>query len=276
MFKIDIQNRLYDLHRPNGCTVLVIEVEQWPGNEFGLWLPEVVYCDDCDGGIAWCNLKGEVTQTWERTADTWAWSKALNGFTITSTLNADAVNRCLWYRHSFENHSKKEISGLSTATCFHLVNAPEFISIRGERIWACLDGNWTTTDCVPRHESPDPRRVSFLRNGIRTERTVVPSKAWSTLAIMPEAAYHPLIIAERFNANGAVGIACKNFKMLINNNDYILRCIHSEPFPLHKLLPGQRADQEGIILFSETGHHEIREHFEGLTSSQWKNENVPA
>ena len=68
-------------------------------------------------------------------------------------------------------------------------------------------------------------------------------------------------------------IVSKNFKNLFNNNDCILRCIHSEPLPLNKLLPGQRADQEGIILFSEAGHHEIREHFEALTSSQWKNGN---
>lgn len=265
MFRIAVKNRAYDLHRPNGCTVLAIEVEQWPGNEFGLWLPETIFCNR---EVPWCNWKGDVTQAWEHTGDTWKWSRPLDGFTITSTLDADAENRCLWYRHSFENHSEKEISDLSAQTCFHLVNAPEFISIHGERIWACLDDEWVTTDGVPRHESPDPRRASFLRKGIRAERTVIPSKGFPS-AIMPEAACHPLMIAERINANGSVGIACRNFRILSNNNDSILRCIHSEPFPVASLLPGRKADQEGIILFSAGGHDEMKEQFGELTDLRW-------
>ena len=155
MFRIRIENRLYDLHRPDGCTAVVIEVEGWPGNEFGLWLPETVVND---GGIEWCNWAGEASQTWEHTNDTWTWSKSLNGFSITSSLLADPRNGCLWYRHSFMNDSQQELVGLSTQTCFHLVDAPQFISIRGERIWACLDGKWTTTDQVPRHASLMARR----------------------------------------------------------------------------------------------------------------------
>ena len=270
MFKIDIQDRPYDLHRPGGCTALLIEAKQWPGNEFGLWLPETVYCE---GGIAWCNWEGEVTQAWERAGDAWTWSRSLDGFTITSTLEADAANRCLWYRHSFENLGERELGRLSTATCLHLVNAPQFISIRGERIWACLDDRWTTTDGVPRRESPDPRRVSFLRKGIRSERTVLPVRTFPS-ATMPEAACHPLIVAERFGATGSVGIACRRFRRLFNNNDCILRCIHSEPFPLMGLRPGQRADQEGVILFSDGGHGEMIERFADLTRSRWPDDDV--
>ena len=180
MFEIHMENRPYDLHRPNGCTVIAIEVEGWPGNEFGLWLPETVFCN---GKIVWCNWDGEVDQRWEHADDTWTWSKPLEGFSITSTLRADTKNGCLWYRHSFKNTSEQELTGLSSQTCFHLVNAPQFISVRGERIWACLDGKWATTDQVPRHESPDPRRVSFLRKGIRTERTVIPSKGFPVMPI---------------------------------------------------------------------------------------------
>ena len=41
-FRIDVENRNYDQHRPKGCTVVTIEVDWWPGNEFGFWLPETV------------------------------------------------------------------------------------------------------------------------------------------------------------------------------------------------------------------------------------------
>jgi len=67
----------------------------------------------------------------------------------------------------------------------------------GERIWVCLDGQWTTTDAVPRPESPDPRRVSFLREGVRSERTVIPVTDFPSV-VMPEQACHPLMIAEMF------------------------------------------------------------------------------
>ena len=271
MFRIEARDRAYDHHRPDGCTALVIEVDDWPGNEFGLWLPETVYCE---GEIAWCNWEGETTQTWERSGDAWTWSKSLDGVTITSTLRADAGNRCLWYAHSFENLSEREVSGLSTATCFHLVDAPEFVSIRGERIWACLDDEWTTTDRVPRHQSPDPRRVGFLRKGVRTERTVVPSEGFPS-AIMPQAACHPLMIAERFGTNGSVGIACRSFERVFNNNDCILRCVHSEPFSLNGLPPGERAEQEGVILFSRGGHCDLVAHFEELAGSRWAGYNAP-
>ena len=43
VFRIRAVDRRYDLHRPKGCTLLAIEVARWPGNEFGLWLPETVY-----------------------------------------------------------------------------------------------------------------------------------------------------------------------------------------------------------------------------------------
>ena len=270
MFRIEARDRAYDLHRPKGCTALVIGVDDWPGNEFGLWLPETVYCED---EIAWCNWGEEAIQAWECAGDSWTWSRSLSGVTIASTLRADAGSRSLWYVHSFENASENEISGLSTATCFHLVDAPEFIAIRGERIWACLDDAWTTTDRVPRQESPDPRRVGFLRSGIRTERTVVPSKGFPS-AIMPQAACHPLIVAERFGGSGSVGIACRNFERVFNNNDCILRCIHSEPFALNGLPPGGRAEQEGVILFSPGGYRELVSHFEELIGSRWASDNA--
>jgi hypothetical protein len=124
------------------------------------------------------------------------------------------------------------------------------------------------TGRVPRQESPDPRRVSFLRKGVRTERTVVPSTGFPS-AIMPEAACHPLFVAERFDGRASVAIACKNFKKLFNNNDCILRCLHSEPFPIEQLLLGQNAQQEGIILFCDGGHDEARAQFEKLTGPRW-------
>ena len=196
------------------------------------------------------------------------WKKSFKDCAITSTLRVDLEASCLWYSHEFKNTSEQTLSGLDTQTCFHLVNAPEFISIHGERIWACLDGVWTTTDKVPRCESPDPRRVSFLGKGIRSERTVIPYNNFLS-ATMPEQACHPLIVAERFGASGSVGIACRNFRSLFNNNDCILRCIHSEPFPVDGLPPGESAEQQGVILFSEGDHTRMVEDFERLTGSVW-------
>jgi hypothetical protein len=265
VFRIGFEDRAYDLHRPRGCTVLTIEVDCWPGNEFGLWLPETLYVGD---EIVWCNWKGDAHQSWERKGDALRWSRSLASFRIVSTLSPDADNSCIWYMHSFENTSDRVLSDVNSQTCFHLVNAPQFISIRGERIWACLDGQWRTTDSVPRAESPDPRRVSFLREGVRTERTVIPVTSFPS-AIMPEQASHPLMVAEMFGGAGSAGIACKDCRKLFNNNDSILRCLHSEPFPIQSLAPGERWDQEGVLVFCEGNHEAILSHFEAIVPARW-------
>ena len=267
MFVISVHDRVND-HRPKGCTVLAIEYADWPGNEFGLWLPEAIMIN---GKTIWGNWKGDgIHQDFSRDSQgrlTWRYSQ--ERFEIVSTLVPDEENSCLWYRHTFKNSSDTPLSKLNTQTCFHLVNAPQFVSTRGERIWACLDGQWMTTDKVPRHKSPDPRRVGFLRDGVRSERTVIPNRNFPS-AIMAETAHHPLIIAERSGATASVGVASRNFRSLFNNNDHILRCIHSGPFPIEKLMPGETADQESVILLCEGNHEVLLEQFEKLRSRYWQ------
>jgi len=91
-------------------------------------------------------IRADTHQSWQRTGDTLQWSSSLEMFRLVSTLNPDPGNSCIWHTHSFESTSASAIGDLNSQTCLHLVNAPQFISIRGERIWACLDGQWTTTD----------------------------------------------------------------------------------------------------------------------------------
>jgi hypothetical protein len=187
---------------------------------------------------------------------------------VTSTLNPDPSNSCLWYRHTFRNTGNETLRDLNSQTCFHLVNAPQFISIDGSRIWANLDGKWTTTDKVERDQSPDPRRVSFFKVGRRTERTVVPSKGFPS-ALMPEAAHHPLFIAENFAGNACVGIAARNFEKLFNNNDSILRCLHSESFPIRQLEPGETAHQDSVLIFLDGDHRKTLEHYTKRIEPNW-------
>ena len=266
-FRINVSDRMYDYHRPKGCTTIAIEYADWPGNEFGLWLPEGI---NVNGKTMWGNWKEGGTHQ-DFTLDsqrrlTWKYSKG--NFELISILTPDEENSCLWYRHTFRNISDKPLSKLSTQTCFHLVNAPQFISIKGERLWACLDGKWTTTDKVPRHESPDPRRISFLKEGVRSERTVIKVTSFPS-ATMAETASHPLFIAESFGATASVGVASRNFRSLFNNNDPILRCIHSESFPIEKLMPGESKDMESVILFAKGDHRVLLEQFEKLKSKYW-------
>jgi hypothetical protein len=267
IFTISVDDRVYDGHRPEGCTTIAIEYADWPGNEFGLWLPEGI---SVNGQTTWGNWHEDGThQDFALDSEgrlTWKYSD--ESFELISTLTPDEENSCLWCRHTFRNKSNKPLSKLCTQTCFHLVNAPQFISIRGERLWACLDGQWTTTDKVPRHESPDPRRIGFMKEGVRSERTVIKIKSFPS-ATMAETAHHPLFIAESFGATASVGVASRNFRSLFNNNDCILRCIHSEPFPIDKLMPGESEDLESVILFSKGNHEVLLERFEELKSRYW-------
>ena len=154
------------------------------------------------------------------------------------------------------------------ANLLPLGERPQFISLQGSRIWANLDGKWMTTDKVERDQSLDPRRVTFLKQGLRTERTVIPSKGFPS-AIMPEAAHHPLFIAENFEGNGCVAIAAHNFEKLFNNNDPILRCLHKESLAIKQLEPGETAQQDSVVIFFIGDHTAILDHYITRIAPHW-------
>jgi hypothetical protein len=258
MFTLNFDHRPYDLHRPRPCTSVTIAVDGWPGNEFRLWLPETIYHD---GKIVWCNWIGDARQDFERISDGLRWTKQFGDFRIASTIEPDAANSCLWYRNAFTNTSDKTLKNLTTQNCFHMVDAPQFISIRAERIWAQVDGAWMATDKLPRHQSPDPRRIILARKGSRPERKVVPNKDFP-IAELEEEATHPLILVESFGGVGSVGIAARSFKSVFNNNDCVLRCLHSEPTPIAELKPGETRDQQAAIVFQKGGRDALIAHFE--------------
>jgi len=260
--QVRAEDRAYDLHRPDGCTVLVITRVGWEGNEFGLWLPEVA--------ASWNNWSGpDSIQHWAQTSEgKLEWSHSLEEAHLACTLEIDPERDCLWYRIAITNTSHATVKDVPTQTCFHLVNAPEFISIYGERLWACLDGDWRTTDTVPRQESLDPRRVTFLRKGVREERTIIHSYELPS-SILAETACHPLFIAESFDRRKSVGIACRNMYEIANNNDYILRCLHSEPPSFAEIPPGETGLVEGVILSCDGDHSALLERYEMVAPRDW-------
>ena len=105
--------------------------------------------------------------------------------------------------------------------------------------------------------------MKFLRAGLRSERTVVPNYDFPS-ATLPEEAHHPLFLTESLDGRASVGIAARDFECIFNNNDYILRCLHSEPRPLPPIPPGARATQEGAILFCDGTGETLRAKFDTL------------
>ncbi|MFN8007885.1 MAG: hypothetical protein U0V70_12825 [Terriglobia bacterium] len=274
IFHIRALDRKYDCHRPKGCTLLAIEVSSWPGNEFGLWFPETIFFriqpePNPVDKVLWGNWFDNSHQDFQQDQiGQWRTERSFEFLRVSSTLTPDTANQCLWYRHTFLNTGNETLHALDTQTCFHLVNAPQFISLQGSRIWANLDGQWMTTDKVPRDQSPDPRRVTFLKKGLRSERTVVPSKGMPS-ALMPEAAHHPLIMAENFEGTACVGIASRDFEKLSNNNDSILRCLHSESAPIKQLEPGATAHQDSVLLFFQGNHAQLIDHYSTRIDPLW-------
>ena len=88
---------------------------------------------------------------------------------------------------------------------------------------------------------------------------------------MPPAAHHPLIVAEAFDQTASVGIAASEVDYLFNNNDSILRCIHSEP-PAVSAAPGESAVQEGLILFAEGAYRRVVAQHDRIAPARWERE----
>jgi hypothetical protein len=86
---------------------------------------------------------------------------------------------------------------------------------------------------------------------------------------MPEAAHHPLFIAESFDSNASVGIAARNFERLFNNNDVILRCLHSESVAIKQLEPGETAHQDSVIIFYNGNHRSMLDHYMTRIAPNW-------
>jgi hypothetical protein len=258
--KVMAQDRIYE-HTPKGCTALLIQKLDWPGNEFGLWLPEN------SSAVPWANWLGdESLQKWDiQNGLRGQWNYSGQFADITSSFSVDMENDCLWYEHSITNTSDKILSVVNARTCFHLVHAPEFISIYGERYWACLDDEWRTTDTIPREKSIDPRRVGFAKKGSRPERKIEHRTHFPS-SVMEEEACHPLIIAESFDRKKSVGIACENMGNLSNNNDSILRCLHSEPTDVNQLKTKKTARFKGVIIFVNGNHEAMLEKYNDLVS----------
>jgi hypothetical protein len=186
-----------------------------------------------------------------------------------STFTVNREGDALWFDTTVTNKTDRTLTNVPVQSCFHFVNAPEFISVRGERLWACLDGAWTTTDTAPRHASLDPRRVRFHREGTRPNREIVHITDFPQ-SIMPEAACHSLFITESFGRKRSVGVACENYSHLFNNNDCILRCLHSHPHPIAELPPGGSDSRRGVVVFCDGDHEALLRRYEELVpAGKW-------
>lgn len=257
------------VYRTKGCTTLLVERAGWEGNEFRLWLPECV--------LAWKNWGPDPIQKWRETGKgkfEWRYSISVSDAAapvevdLVCSIRVDRDNECLWYSIAAANRAATACKDFQSATCLQLFNAPEFISIRGERLWVCLDGKWTTTDTVPRETSMDPRRVKFLREGLRKERTIIHSDGFPH-STMAEAACHPLFMAESRDGKKCVGIACDKLGYLFNNNDPVLRCIHSEPLAVADIPPGETAVANGVVLLCDGAHETMLERFDRIVPADW-------
>ena len=69
-------------------------------------------------------------------------------------------------------------------------------------------------------------------------------------------------MVEGFRGIGTVGVAARNFNHIFNNNDPILRCLHSEGQPIATVNPGETAKQKAVLIFSKGNHEAVLDHFE--------------
>jgi len=199
-------------------TQVMVQVDEWPGNIFRLWLPEHV-------GQIWGNWQADVAhQDYVQTQQ----GGLLWAFTSTSGVRIEAEatpgDRILTLAVRITNDSDQALNDMAVANCIQFPLAPEFACGDLSRIFIRTSGEWQSLRVLePRSDYPH-----FFRRG---SKPVDGKVGWGgELGHLFEntEADHPLIVCVGTDGRRCVGTASEDYAYLFHNcANHNLLCIHS-------------------------------------------------
>ena len=230
--------------RQNPTTQIAIQVAEWPGNTFFLWLPESVT-------DLWNNWSPSVAQqVFERTDRgglSWAFEHG-SGVEIEAELIPEHSHLLLEVR--VRNRSENALHQLGVQNCFHLSAAPDFACDDFSRIYIRAEGSWSALSLLePASDLPMYYRAHFLESG-RVD-------SWrGHFGRFNESirADHPLMVCVSREGTRAVGTASEDYQCVFHNRGHeYLRCIHSQQAPIPELASGETGTFRQWVYFVEGG-----------------------
>ena len=229
--------------RKNPTTQVDINIDIWPGNTFGLWLPEAV---------------GELWQQWDADVAHQDFQQTRNGGLLwIYEGNPDGVIRTelIPQGNSFLieakviNRSQKELHGVYVQNCLHFSKAPDFACNDFSRIYIRTKMEWRSLKSLnPTESFPRYYREDYPSHGRKDPTEDIFGDMRQDAAID-----HPLIILVSKDGKRSVGVASEDYEFLFHNQMEYLRCIHSESGSGPPLLPGEKAVFRQKIYFVEGG-----------------------
>lgn len=229
--------------RANPTTQIGISVDQWPGNTFVLWLPEVV---------------GDLWQQWQPEAAHEEFTRTGRGGLLwTYTGRPEALIRTelipqglsLLLENRVTNRSREKLKRVYAQNCIHFSQAPDFACGDFSRIYLRTQGQWRSLASL-KPTSSFPR---YYREGYPERGRIDPTEHQFGEIRQAAAVDHPLMVLVSKDGKRSVGIASEHFEFLFHNQMDYLRCIHSESGCEPSLAPGATAVFRQKVYFVNGG-----------------------
>src|ERR1051325_1306693 len=145
--------------RQSATTQVTIEVREWPGNTFRMWMPESV-------GNLWANWSPDACQQFERTQRTGLLWRFLRNPKASIEVEMVPLENSLLIESRVTNRSGAALSDVRVSHCLQLSAAPDFACGDFSRIYIRSNGTWQAlSQLKPTSDYPFYYRAGFFRNG---------------------------------------------------------------------------------------------------------------
>jgi hypothetical protein len=230
--------------RQSATTQVTVEVVEWAGNIFRMWMPESV-------GELWSNWSPDSAhEDFEPTRQNGLLWKFEGNRDASIEVELTPLEYSLLLESRVTNRSKSDLSQVRVSHCLQLSQAPDFACGDFSRIHIRSNGKWEPLSALePTSDYPFYYRAGFFSGG---------GIGWDggKLAHCNQAAEadHPLIVCVSREGNRCVATASEDYWFLFHNrrNEH-LRCIHSQQSPVPTLRPGETATFRQKIYFVDGG-----------------------
>jgi hypothetical protein len=228
-FKFDTYDKMTIRQVPT--TQIAIEVKQWPGNTFLLWMPEEV-------SPFWCDWDPQTgLQRFERTQRGGLFWELKQNPKCLITAELIPLHNTLLLEVKVTNRTDRKLDWIMVQNCFHLSAAPDFAQDDLKQLHIRTDGKWRTLEEL----KPGLNYFGYSRKGfLESGKTDTWLSCWKE-SVQESRADCPLMVGTSVDGRRCIATASSDYVCLFHNRMKYLRCMHSQQAALPVLEAGRTA-----------------------------------